>query len=128
MRKNTTILIIFLACLVSCNEPENVRKELIYHGMQISWYYKSFITSTRAYVQVKTKNNSYSLIECNEQIITDINLVSDTIFIKMFKPSHGGIYIVTSYYVGLFVKIDSTATVNEYNKIYQPEFYRPEKK
>lgn len=58
-------------------------------------------------------------------MITNIGLKDDTIVVKMFKPGNSVLYSYKPVVDGWHIKIDSSATGNEYDRIYQPEFYKP---
>ncbi|MGF2412572.1 MAG: hypothetical protein ACQUYJ_09605, partial [Ferruginibacter sp.] len=93
--------------------------------IKITWYEESYISNRRAFVTVENNDKNDVVLDCNDLSIIDINMNNDTIFIKIFEPVKTVIYSFKNSFEGYPIKIDSCYSINEYNKIYQPEYYKP---
>ena len=118
----------FYACLASCSDKKIIKKEIKTKDVNIVWYNKSYISNIRSIVEVSSNGINDIAVDCSDLLITDINLDSNIITIMMYKPKNSVIYSYKPFAAGYAIKIDSSASENEYDKIYQPEFYDPTKK
>jgi hypothetical protein len=95
----------------------------------IRWFYQSYITSTSQFVTATRNGEIDTIMRCNPGGIVNIFSNHSYIVIQMYHPSNYARYIQKSEAFGFQVKIDSLVSVNEYNRVYNPEFYvKPKEK
>ena len=72
----------------------------------------------------------FNFVTCKSllQLITDVNFINDTVFIKLFKPGNNVIYEQENIAFGIPVIKDTSATYENYLRIWQPEYYKKKSK
>ena len=126
------LLGVFCSLLWGCadNYFENYfpEKEIQYKGVRITWYYRFLGDNRRDFVEVSKGFRHEIVMDCIAMMITDINIVNDSLVIKMHELTQSGIYASKDNGLGIPIRIDPWATHNEFNKIYNPKFYKPGEK
>lgn len=117
----------FCSLLLGCAENGIVEKEIQYKDARITWYFRS-LGNRRDYVEVTRGSQHEIVMDCIGMRITDINIVNDSLVIKMHELAESDIYKFKDNGLGIPVRIDPWATQNEFNKVYNPKFYKPGEK
>ena len=102
----------------SCMDSRFIRKEIKDENITIYWYYYSYISSNSADI-IEVSNGEESKIIFKGTDVTAITLINDTITIHVYEPLRGVIYEnhTNSKIFGYHANIDTTATLDDYNKI-----------
>jgi hypothetical protein len=128
LRRLFLISLFFCYSLFSCNHKKLIKKEIKTADVTIRWYKESYISNIRTFIEVSKNKTTDIAINCNNLLVTDISIENKMITVKMYKPENNIIYSFKPFIAGYTIKIDSSASENEYNKVYQPEYYKPDKK
>jgi len=124
--KGIFLVLLFVIYFTACTDTKTIREEIKTVNASVCWYYVSYISNRRAFVSVEKNGVSEIVLDCNDNMITGISSKVDTIFIKVFEPRNNSIYSFKPFSSGYVIRLDSTASLNDFNKIYQQEFYKPD--
>lgn len=91
--------------------------------MEVQWYYESYITSIRGFIDVKKDGRRENILDFDDFNVTDIDINHDTIFLKIYRPSQMIIYSKKNRVFDYAVIIDSSVTYLDYLRVYQPDVY-----
>ena len=112
------IIIIFTLTLISCDEHLN---EKIYKSKDITvkWYKVSTISTVHDYIDLERWGYSNNIMNANTGGIYDIKISGDTIIIRTLPSLL--IYDLVAKKNECYIKLDTTVTIYEYMKKFQPQ-------
>lgn len=128
MPAKITSVVLFSSLLWACNDNYFPEKEIQYKDVRVSWYWKALGDNRRDFVEVSKGSQHEIVMNCRGMMLTDISIVNDSIVIKMHELNERAIYASKDNAFGIPIRIDPWATQNEFNKIYNPKFYKPGEK
>jgi hypothetical protein len=124
MFSRTIIIVLLCSFLEGCGSAHFPIQEVRYNDVNIVWYWEEVgWDGVRDVVEVSKGFKHEVVLECTRQLITDLEVVHDSIVIKTTEPVNG-IYASRNSGLGIPVRIDTTATEYEYNQRYHPEYFK----
>jgi hypothetical protein len=121
-------LTFFCSLLWGCGDNYFVEKEITYKDARITWYYRFLGDNRRDFVEVSKGFQHEIVMNCYPMRITDISIAKDSIVIKMHEMTQRDIFESQNNGFGIPVRIDPTATQDDFNKKFYPQYYKPKKK
>lgn len=119
------IITAVLVCglLGGCGGNYFPQKEVQYKNVVITWYFQYVGDSRRDYVKVEKGSEREVVLECIGTPITNINVVNNSVIVRLRRMATQNIYKRRSSGMGIPVLIDSTASEYEWDRIYNAGFY-----
>jgi len=121
-----------LAMIVSCSADYNYKtmQQVGVPGKDILATWKLNPGSEESRVRLKVGDSERIVLQCYSTNVTSIFFKGDSLIIRgtrLWTP-YPTTKPFSKFVYGFHIILDSAATNNEWNKIYQPEFYDPNKK
>ena len=109
-------IVVFFALFIiaSCTNKKFVRKKVENGDIVVLWYYESYITSKRDFVEVQRGRQMERVMDFNGgNAHLDISIANDTITIREYEPKNMIVYSKKDKVFNYVIRYDTTATDNE---------------
>jgi len=110
------VLLVFCSCGFSQENDRFVRKSFDDGTIKVNWYYFSYITDLSPDFVELVKGDSVVIVFKATDVISNVKMKGDTIYLSLFEPYRGVVYIKNPEldFFGYHLLIDSLATLEEF--------------